>query len=228
MTPSFSRHPVDNPRITGGFGADYGYKHRGVDYGAVEGTPIYAPADGVSCNFYNGQTTWKGQQVLSFGLAVCLDHGDTFGQYRYTLYAHMSRRVTEEGDAVKAGDILGYVGHSGVADGNHLHWQLCDSVYFPVDISHSADPIPYITEVEDLTKEETLALIKELQDNGDLASTTDVLSCVAQIAGAEELTYTDTKRIEATRLALGDLKGTPVKAEPVASATATTKEKSSK
>lgn len=209
MTPVFTRHPVDNPRITGGFGADYGYPHRGVDYGANEGTPIYAPADGVSCGFFNGSTTYKGRQVPAFGLAVCLDHGDAFGQFRYTLYAHMSRRVTEEGDAVKAGDILGYVGHSGVADGNHLHWQLCDSSYFPTDISHSADPIPYITEVENLTKDETLALIKELQDNGDLASTTDVLSCIAQIAGSEPLTYTDTKRIGATRLALGDLPGTP-------------------
>lgn len=199
---AFKRLPLDNPRITGGFKADYGYEHRGIDFGAKEGTPIYAPADGISCWFLNSDTYYRGQPVKSFGDAVCLDHGAD-KVYRYTIYAHMSKRRVEIGDTVHAGDLLGYVGHTGVADGNHLHWQLCKLDTFPVQIEYSADPLLFME--ADMTRDETIALIKELQDTGALASTTDVLSCVAQIVGAEESTYSDTEKIDKVRAAIKSL-----------------------
>jgi hypothetical protein len=58
---------------------------------------------------------------------------------------------------------------------------------------------------EDMTKDEVLALIKDLQNKGALASTTDVLSCVGQIVGSEPTTYTDTVKVEAAREAIKEL-----------------------
>jgi len=64
---------------------------------------------------------------------------------------------------------------------------------------------------EDMTKEEVLDLIRELQDRGSLASTTDVLSCVAQIVGVEEnsYSYSDKKRIEKVRNGIKSLATAP-------------------
>lgn len=66
-----------------------------------------------------------------------------------------------------------------------------------------------LKEENDMTTDEVNALIdkriKALQDSGALASTTDVLSCVAQIAGSEPLTYSDKVRVDAARKALGKL-----------------------
>lgn len=190
--PKFLRTPVDGP-ITQPFGDMYsGYPHRGVDFGVVTGTPIYAPADGYSVVHVNDG---------SFGISVCLVHGDY--DYPYTLYAHLSRKMINISDKVKAGDLIGYSGNTGYSTGPHLHWQLCKNTSFPTDISYSDDPMKYIVKEEDLTREETLELIKELQDSGSLASTTDVLSCVAQIVGVDPLTYSDTDKVEAIREVLG-------------------------
>lgn len=68
---------------------------------------------------------------------------------------------------------------------------------------------------EDMTKDEVLSLIKELQDSGALASTTDVLACMAQIVGVEPNTYSDKSRIEKVRKGIIKLvlpnSGTPAK-----------------
>lgn len=61
-------------------------------------------------------------------------------------------------------------------------------------------------EDRDMTENEVRALLRSLKDSGELASTTDVLSCVAQIAGAEPNTYSDTARIEKVRAAIAALK----------------------
>lgn len=203
---AFKMRPVSGP-ITQGFGDIYtGYPHRGVDFGVNIGTPIYAPADGYATGFTNSTVTWHGERVKSYGFAVCIDHGAD-KVYRYSLYAHMSKVVAQIGDTIKAGDLIGYSGNTGVSTGPHLHWQLCKYNTFPVTLADSADPLLFME--ADLTRDETLALIAELQNSGALASTTDVLACIAQIAGSEELTYTDKDRIEAVRLALGNLPGTP-------------------
>lgn len=182
--------------ISGNFGDWYGDRqHRGTDFACPEGTPVYAPAPGRIVAPYNDG---------SYGIAVCIEHGDGW----HTLYAHLSRMSVSVGDWVEPGYLLGLSGNTGMSTGPHLHWQLSDSYRFLVDISHSRDAMQYIAaypEVEDMTEAEVRALIKSMQDAGELASTTDVLSCVCQIAGSEENTYSDVTRVEGARVAMGNL-----------------------
>ncbi len=86
--------------------------HRGVDYAARRGTPVRATATGRVI-----EKRWKG----GYGRAVMIRHG---GKYN-TLYAHLSRyrRGLRPGSLVKQGDVIGYVGSSGLATGPHLHYE---------------------------------------------------------------------------------------------------------
>lgn len=151
--PRFTRRPVDGP-ITQAFGeAASGYPHRGVDFGVVIGTPVYAPCAGKVVQFTNSFTQWNGEMVRSFGNGVCIEMGGGW----WTLLAHLSQVVVNIGDTVKAGQIVGYSGNTGVSTGPHLHWQLCDSPAFPIDINQSRDPLAYIVageEDEPMTKTE--------------------------------------------------------------------------
>ena len=83
--------------------------HTGIDYAAPEGTPIHAPADGI--------VTWKGWKG-GYGNTIMLTHANGVE----TLYGHMSA-YAPIGNAVKAGDVIGYVGASGRATGPHLHYE---------------------------------------------------------------------------------------------------------
>ncbi len=91
----------------------YGYwkGHYGLDFSAHEGTPIYATGDGV-VEFANGATT--------YGNVVFLNHGYHF----QTRYAHMRYYIVAEGQRVQRGQIIGYVGNTGVSAGNHLHYEV--------------------------------------------------------------------------------------------------------
>lgn len=144
----FYRTPVDAP-ITGGFGANYGgYLHRGVDFGCPIGTPVRAPAAGTVVQPFNDG---------SFGVAVCLNHGDGW----YTIYAHLSRADVQIGQRVPKGLQLGLSGNTGLSTGPHLHWQLSNSPQFPSDIARSRDPLRYVTnpnEEEPMTPEERAKL----------------------------------------------------------------------
>lgn len=148
--PRFTRRPVDGP-ITQAFGeAASGYPHRGVDFGVVIGTPVYAPCAGKVVNFTNSFTQWNGETVRSFGNGVCIEMGGGW----WTLLAHLSEVRVNIGDTVKAGQIVGLSGNTGVSTGPHLHWQLCDSPAFPIDINQSRDPLACIVageEEEDMT-----------------------------------------------------------------------------
>lgn len=86
--------------------------HKGVDYAARRGTPVRATATGRIL-----EKRWKG----GYGRAVVIRHG---GKYN-TLYAHLSRyrRGLRPGSLVNQGDIIGYVGSSGLATGPHLHYE---------------------------------------------------------------------------------------------------------
>lgn len=137
----FVRHPVDGP-ITGRFGDLYTiggrtYRHRGVDYGVPVGTPVYAPAAGTVVPCTNDG---------SFGIAVCLRHDDGW----FTIYAHLSRAAVSLGQRVEAGQLIGWSGNTGLSTGPHLHWQLCSTSTFPVDIAYSRDPLDYLVEEEEM------------------------------------------------------------------------------
>lgn len=85
--------------------------HAGVDFGAAWGSPIVAAADGlVAYAGYHG----------GHGLYVRLDHGGGLG----TGYGHMSRIAVAPGERVRAGEVIGFVGSSGLSTGPHLHYEM--------------------------------------------------------------------------------------------------------
>ncbi|MGI8952717.1 MAG: M23 family metallopeptidase [Chitinophagaceae bacterium] len=125
--------PVSNKdlsHIASGFGyrIDPVYKvgkfHAGLDFAAPIGTPIYATADGVikEANFNAG----------GYGNHVVIDHG-----YGYqTLYGHMIRIKVRQGENVKRGEVIGWVGSTGKSTGPHCHYEVhknnvpVDPVYY--------------------------------------------------------------------------------------------------
>jgi len=108
--------PVEGP-ITGPFGTRIdpfngeGAFHRGVDISSTYGRSVVAPADGrvTYAGFYSG-----------YGRMVVLEHGHGMA----TRYGHLSGFAVVEGQSVKRGDILGYVGMSGRSTGPHLHYEV--------------------------------------------------------------------------------------------------------
>jgi len=116
-----SIQPISNKdltRMVSGFGPRIHpiYKtikhHDGMDFTAATGTPIYATADG---------TVEKSEHDKGgYGKHVIINHG-----YGYkTLYAHMSEIKAIRGNSVKRGDVIGYVGSTGLSVGPHLHYEV--------------------------------------------------------------------------------------------------------
>ncbi|MDQ3278104.1 MAG: peptidoglycan DD-metalloendopeptidase family protein [Bacteroidota bacterium] len=125
--------PVSNKdlnRIASGYGyrIDPVYKtiklHAGLDFAAPQGTPIYATADGI--------VRTAGQSNGGYGNHVVINHG--FGYE--TLYGHMVRIKARNGQRVKRGEVIGYVGSTGKSTGPHCHYEVhkngqkLDPVYF--------------------------------------------------------------------------------------------------
>jgi len=108
-------------KLISGFGTryhpilHYRRQHTGVDLSAKKGTPIYATGDG------KVEVAGRGDQQLSgYGISVLINHG-----YGYkTLYAHMSKVAVRPGQKVKRGELLGYVGSTGLASGPHCHYEV--------------------------------------------------------------------------------------------------------
>ncbi len=116
------RTPVNGARLTSNFGSrkhpilGYTRMHKGVDFGAVTGTPIMAAGDGV----VEKRGRWG-----SYGNYVRIRHGSNYA----TAYAHLSKyaRGLNVGDRVKQGEVIGYVGMTGGATGPHLHYEVLHS-----------------------------------------------------------------------------------------------------
>jgi hypothetical protein len=109
--------PVAGGHMTSSFGQRFhpilGYSrmHQGIDYGAPMGSPILAASDGI-VNFAG----WHG----GHGNYVQIRHDGGMG----TGYAHMSRIVAHQGAHVRAGQLIGYVGSTGLSTGPHLHFEV--------------------------------------------------------------------------------------------------------
>lgn len=95
------------------------HSHTGIDVPAPGGTPILAAK--------SGQVVTSAKHY-SYGNYVVIDHGNG----NSTLYAHMSSRAVSEGQMVKQGQVIGYVGTTGSSSGNHLHLEVRDN-YTRVD-----------------------------------------------------------------------------------------------
>jgi murein DD-endopeptidase MepM/ murein hydrolase activator NlpD len=89
----------------------YWRDHKGLDFTAPEGAPIYATGDGI-VEFANGATT--------YGNVVFINHGYDF----QTRYAHMTRYIVSQGERVRRGQVIGYVGNTGLSFGNHCHYEV--------------------------------------------------------------------------------------------------------
>ena len=117
LRKSFMRTPIEFARLSSGFGARRHpilgrmRMHKGVDYAAPTGTPIFAAGD--------ARVKFAGWQN-GYGRTVILDHGNGIT----TLYAHMSRLGSYRvGQRVQQGRTIGYVGTSGLSSGPHLHYE---------------------------------------------------------------------------------------------------------
>lgn len=119
MRKAFLRSPVSFSRISSRFNLKRRHPvlntiraHRGVDYAAPTGTPIMATGAAKVVHVGN-----KG----GYGRTVILQHGSQYS----TLYAHLSRyaKGLRSGSRVQQGDVVGYIGSSGLATGPHLHYE---------------------------------------------------------------------------------------------------------
>ncbi|MBO4740030.1 MAG: M23 family metallopeptidase, partial [Bacteroidales bacterium] len=145
----FTIQPVAYSRIS----SPYGYRvhpvlqtvrmHTGIDYAAPEGTPIKAAADGVIT--FKG---WKG----GYGHTVMVRHNNGIE----TLYAHMSEVKAVQGHKIKRGELVGYVGSSGLAQAPHLHYEVLQNgkrvnpVYF---FYNDLTPSEYEQVIEEASRE---------------------------------------------------------------------------
>ncbi len=111
--------PIDGARISSGYGMrkhpilGYSKMHKGMDFAAPSGTPIYAAGDGV---------VEKASRYGSYGNYIRLRHNGTYK----TAYAHMRgfARGIKGGQRVKQGQVIGYVGTTGRSTGPHLHYEI--------------------------------------------------------------------------------------------------------
>ncbi len=113
--------PVENKDLTR-MASGYGMRihpilkrprmHWGMDFTAPTGTPIYATADGI--------VKHAGWKANGFGNHVVITHG--FGYE--TLYGHMSKVAVKNGQKVKRGQVIGYVGNTGLSAGPHCHYEV--------------------------------------------------------------------------------------------------------
>lgn len=141
MRKAFLRTPVDFARVSSSFNLNRRHPvlntiraHKGTDYAARTGTPIKAAGD--------GRVILAGRKG-GYGNAVVLQHGNSIT----TLYAHMSKFANgvRSGKYVKQGQVIGYVGSSGLATGPHLHYEFrLNGVHRnPMTVKlPDADPIP--------------------------------------------------------------------------------------
>ena len=129
MSPDSTRTPTGTLQwplpVAGTITSQFGHRvdpitgeissHTGTDIACAEGTPILAAADG-TVTVANGLDSWGG----SYGYYIQIDHGGGLE----TLYAHCSSICVTTGQQVQAGQVIGYVGHTGRVTGSHLHLEV--------------------------------------------------------------------------------------------------------
>ncbi|GGB86143.1 hypothetical protein GCM10011494_00530 [Novosphingobium endophyticum] len=109
--------PLRSSRLTSRFGMRHHpllgeYRlHAGIDLGAAMGEPVHATSGGTV-----SAAGWQG----GYGIAVRIDHGKGIE----TRYAHLSRLNVRPGQAIKPGDVIGFVGSTGRSTGPHLHYEV--------------------------------------------------------------------------------------------------------
>ena len=119
IVKSLMKTPINGARLSSSYGMrkhpilGYNKMHRGTDFAAVSGTPIMASGSGTVT-----RARWRG----GGGNCIKIKHNSTYE----TIYAHMKNfaRGIKEGRKVKQGQIIGYVGSTGMSTGPHLHYEV--------------------------------------------------------------------------------------------------------
>ena len=109
--------PLNGARISSGYGnrkhpiLGYTKMHRGVDFAAPKGTPVFAAGNGII-----EKSGWNG----SYGKYIRIRHNSSYK----TAYAHLSKIIKQPSSRVQQGQIIGYVGNTGRSTGPHLHYEI--------------------------------------------------------------------------------------------------------
>ena len=119
MTKSLMKTPINGSKLSSGFGmrkhpiSGYDKLHKGVDFAAPSGTPIFAAGNGIIDSIGNNG---------GYGKYIRIRHDSTYK----TAYAHMKKfkKGLYKGARVKQGDVIGYVGTTGKSTGPHLHYEI--------------------------------------------------------------------------------------------------------
>lgn len=104
--------PVDKARLTRGFLPRRGRSHWGIDLAGPKGTPILSSQ--------KGMVIYAGREFRGFGKMILIEGGEGWA----TLYAHLDRIMVNEGQKIQQGDVIGLMGRTGRASGNHLHFEI--------------------------------------------------------------------------------------------------------
>lgn len=171
---SLLRTPLSNARITSSFGRrrhpllGYTRMHKGVDFGARRGTPIFAAGNGTVI-----KAKWNG----GYGKFIKIRHNGR----TYTAYAHMKKfaKGLRKGTRVKQGDVIGFVGNTGRSTGPHLHYEVIIDgrarnpmkVSMPTGRILKGKTLRQFRKGQGKLKEEFMALLKQRSDNKKTAST---------------------------------------------------------
>lgn len=144
MRKAFLSAPVDYVRISSGFDTHRKHPilnriraHKGIDYAARTGTPVKSAGD--------GEIIFRGRKG-GYGQVMIVKHGEHYE----TLYAHLSgfKKGLKSGDLVKQGDVIGYIGQTGLATGPHLHYEFrVDGVHRNPETLNLAQALPLHSEV---------------------------------------------------------------------------------
>ena len=119
---SLMKTPINGARLSSSFGMrkhpilGFNKMHRGTDFAAPEGTPIMASGDGKIV---------RARWCVGGGNCIKIKHNSTYS----TVYAHLSKfaRIAKEGNRVRQGQIIGYVGSTGMSTGPHLHYEVIEN-----------------------------------------------------------------------------------------------------
>lgn len=152
----FLKAPVAFKYISSGFTTGLRYisafdistGHRAIDYAATYGTPIRSVGDGTVV-----MARWNG----SYGNMVSVRHNSTYT----TNYAHMSKFAVSYGDKVKQGDVIGYVGSTGLSTGPHVHFEMVKN---GVKINPLLEVLPPGKPIKEANKDRFFESIKSWQE----------------------------------------------------------------
>jgi murein DD-endopeptidase MepM/ murein hydrolase activator NlpD len=180
MRKAFLRAPVDFTRVSSVFNPARLHPilntirgHMGTDYAAPTGTPVHAAGD--------GRVSFEGTRG-GYGNAIVLDHSNSVA----TLYGHMSRFAgnIHMGSHVRQGDVIGYVGMTGLATGPHLHYEyLMNGVHMNPQTVKLPGAEPLRAETMGKFRADTTALLSNLSPPAATTTATTAATALATSSG---------------------------------------------